>query len=139
MDAEGMLWVAHWDGWRVNRSKPVTGQLLATIRVPVARVSSCAFGGPIFGPALHQEQPGPAKAEHRPNRAPVGCSWPSPACAAYRPLSTRADGNWSRWRSCYVSAMQLPTGVLDNATCSEHPLLETGRVLKFVFCSSLLR
>jgi sugar lactone lactonase YvrE len=46
MDAEGMLWIAHWDGWRVTRWNPLTGQLLQTIQVPVARVTSCAFGGP---------------------------------------------------------------------------------------------
>lgn len=45
LDAEGMIWVAHWNGWRVTRWNPVTGELLATIRVPVARVTSCAFGG----------------------------------------------------------------------------------------------
>jgi sugar lactone lactonase YvrE len=45
LDAEGMIWVAHWEGWRVTRWNPVTGQLLATIHLPVARVTSCAFGG----------------------------------------------------------------------------------------------
>lgn len=46
LDAEGMIWVAHWEGWRVTRWNPVTAELLATIKVPVARVTSCAFGGP---------------------------------------------------------------------------------------------
>jgi sugar lactone lactonase YvrE len=46
IDAEGMLWIAHWDGRRVTRWNPLTGQLLQTIQVPVARVTSCAFGGP---------------------------------------------------------------------------------------------
>lgn len=45
LDAEGMIWVAHWEGWRVTRWNPVTAELLATIKVPVARVTSCAFGG----------------------------------------------------------------------------------------------
>jgi sugar lactone lactonase YvrE len=48
LDAEGMLWVAHWEGGRVTRWNPVTGKLLATIRLPVARVTSCAFGGANF-------------------------------------------------------------------------------------------
>lgn len=46
IDAEGMLWVAMWQGWQVNRYNPLTGEKLASIPVPVARVTSCAFGGP---------------------------------------------------------------------------------------------
>ncbi|NQX70299.1 SMP-30/gluconolactonase/LRE family protein [Paenibacillus alba] len=44
-DAEGMLWIAHWDGWQVSRWDPKTAQKLASIPVPVAKVSSCVFGG----------------------------------------------------------------------------------------------
>lgn len=44
-DAEGMLWVAHWGGYRVTRWNPNTGELLDTIRVPAAQVTACAFGG----------------------------------------------------------------------------------------------
>ena len=46
LDAEGMLWVAMWEGWGVTRWNPRTGVLLQSIRLPVARVTSCAFGGP---------------------------------------------------------------------------------------------
>ena len=46
LDAKGMLWIAHWDGWRVTRWNPLTGQCLQTINVPAAQVTSCAFGGP---------------------------------------------------------------------------------------------
>ena len=46
MDEEGCLWVAHWGGGRVSRWKPSTGQLLRTVSLPVANVTSCAFGGP---------------------------------------------------------------------------------------------
>jgi sugar lactone lactonase YvrE len=46
LDAEGMLWVARWEGWGVTRWNPRTGELLQSIRLPVARVTSCAFGGP---------------------------------------------------------------------------------------------
>ena len=45
IDREGMLWVAHWDGWQVARWDPVTGQKLLSIQLPVARVTSCTFGG----------------------------------------------------------------------------------------------
>ncbi len=44
-DEEGMLWIAQWDGWQVSRWNPSTGQLLEVVRVPVAGVTSCAFGG----------------------------------------------------------------------------------------------
>jgi sugar lactone lactonase YvrE len=45
IDAEGKLWICHWDGWRVNRWDPLSGKLLQTIKLPAARVTSCAFGG----------------------------------------------------------------------------------------------
>lgn len=45
-DEEGMLWIAEWDGYQVCRWDPNTGKLLRRIRLPVAKVTSCAFGGP---------------------------------------------------------------------------------------------
>ncbi len=45
IDAEGMLWIAHWDGWQITRWNPNTGKKLFSIPLPVARVTSCAFGG----------------------------------------------------------------------------------------------
>ena len=46
LDAEGMLWVAMWEGWGVVRYNPATGQELSRVKVPVSRVTSVAFGGP---------------------------------------------------------------------------------------------
>lgn len=46
LDAEGMLWIAMFEGGCVTRWNPATGELLETIRLPVSRVTSCAFGGP---------------------------------------------------------------------------------------------
>lgn len=46
IDTEGMLWIAFWDGWKVARYSPFTGELLHTIALPVAKVTSCVFGGP---------------------------------------------------------------------------------------------
>jgi sugar lactone lactonase YvrE len=46
IDNEGMLWVAHWDGWKITRWNPETGVKLTEIAMPVARVTSCTFGGP---------------------------------------------------------------------------------------------
>ena len=45
VDADGCLWIAFWDGWCVRRYSP-GAELLETIEVPVARPTSCAFGGP---------------------------------------------------------------------------------------------
>jgi sugar lactone lactonase YvrE len=45
IDSEGMLWIAHWDGWQVTRWNPNTGKKLFHIKMPVARVTSCTFGG----------------------------------------------------------------------------------------------
>ena len=44
VDSEGHLWIAFWDGWCVRRFSP-DGECVQTIRVPVARPTSCAFGG----------------------------------------------------------------------------------------------
>lgn len=44
IDNEGMLWMAHWDGWQVTRWNPDSGEKLCCIELPVARVTSCIFG-----------------------------------------------------------------------------------------------
>jgi len=45
VDAEGCLWIAFWDGSAIRRYAP-QGDLLQTIEMPVARPTSCTFGGP---------------------------------------------------------------------------------------------
>jgi sugar lactone lactonase YvrE len=45
IDADGHIWVAVWDGWSIRRYDP-DGRLTRVIDLPVARVTSCTFGGP---------------------------------------------------------------------------------------------
>jgi sugar lactone lactonase YvrE len=45
VDADGGVWVAVWGGYAVLRHDP-GGQLLETLELPAARVTSCVFGGP---------------------------------------------------------------------------------------------
>jgi sugar lactone lactonase YvrE len=45
IDTEGMLWIALWDGWKVARYSPFTGEQLHEIILPVSRATSCVFGG----------------------------------------------------------------------------------------------
>jgi len=45
IDAEGFLWVAMWDGWKVVRFAP-DGRVDREIRLPVSKPTSCMFGGP---------------------------------------------------------------------------------------------
>jgi sugar lactone lactonase YvrE len=45
IDKEGMLWIAHWDGWQITRWNPGAGKKIYSIPLPVARVTSCCFGG----------------------------------------------------------------------------------------------
>jgi D-xylonolactonase len=40
-----MLWVALWEGWGLGRWDPRDGRLLSRVDLPVAKTSSCAFGG----------------------------------------------------------------------------------------------
>lgn len=45
IDADGMLWVAHYGGSCVRRWDPSTGKVLDQIDLPCANITSCAFGG----------------------------------------------------------------------------------------------
>lgn len=45
IDTDGCLWIALWGGGRIVRLSP-DGETLATVPVPVAQPSSCAFAGP---------------------------------------------------------------------------------------------
>ncbi|MFW6253204.1 MAG: SMP-30/gluconolactonase/LRE family protein, partial [bacterium] len=45
IDAEGMLWVACWEGGKVIRVDPEAGTKRAEVKLPASRVTSCAFGG----------------------------------------------------------------------------------------------
>lgn len=44
VDAEDCLWVAFWDGWCLRRFAP-SGEQIGEIAMPVARPTSCTFGG----------------------------------------------------------------------------------------------
>lgn len=45
VDAEGFVWCAIWDGWRLVRFAP-NGTVDRELRTPVQRPTSCTFGGP---------------------------------------------------------------------------------------------
>ena len=45
VDSDGFLWVALWRGWAAHRYSP-EGVLDRVVKLPVARVTSCVFGGP---------------------------------------------------------------------------------------------
>jgi L-arabinonolactonase len=45
IDAEGFIWIAMWDGWKVVRFAP-DGRIDREVRLPVAKPTSCMFGGP---------------------------------------------------------------------------------------------
>ena len=45
IDEEGMLWIAHYNGFGVYRWDPLTGKVLDKVAVPVPQVTSCVFGG----------------------------------------------------------------------------------------------
>jgi sugar lactone lactonase YvrE len=45
IDAEGMIWVALWNGWKVVRFDPSTGAQIGEVKVPASQVTCCTFGG----------------------------------------------------------------------------------------------
>ena len=49
IDTEGMLWIAFFNGGRVRRYDPDSGQLLATVVLPAAQITSCCLGGEDMG------------------------------------------------------------------------------------------
>jgi sugar lactone lactonase YvrE len=44
VDAEGYVWSAHWDGWRITRYRP-DGHVDRVVPMPVPRPTSLTFGG----------------------------------------------------------------------------------------------
>ena len=44
VDADGFVWLAHWDGWRVTRYDPA-GRVARVVQLPVQRPTCPAFGG----------------------------------------------------------------------------------------------
>jgi sugar lactone lactonase YvrE len=49
IDTAGMLWIAHWDGWQVTRWNPENGRKIGKLVLPVAKITSCVFGGENLG------------------------------------------------------------------------------------------
>lgn len=45
IDEKGMLWIAFFNGWKVRRINPDTGDVIMVIEVPAGQVTSCTFGG----------------------------------------------------------------------------------------------
>jgi L-arabinonolactonase len=45
VDADGFIWSAKWDGWRVVCYSP-EGSIVREVKLPVQRPTSCMFGGP---------------------------------------------------------------------------------------------
>ncbi len=45
IDTNGMLWVAHWGGYKISKWDPRTGTKLLEIPIPSEKVTSCVFGG----------------------------------------------------------------------------------------------
>lgn len=66
VDRDGFVWVAFWDGWRVQRFDP-DGRLEREVRFPVSHVTSCAFGGSgletLFVTSSSVDEHGPMSAE----------------------------------------------------------------------------
>lgn len=45
IDAEGLLWIAHWGGGQVVRWDPHSGRAVQRVRVPVSQPTAVAFAG----------------------------------------------------------------------------------------------
>jgi len=75
IDSEGLLWVAHWGGWKVGRYDPQTGRCVQTVRLPAQNVTCCTFAGKdleelyITTATIGIDE----KDEHQPNAGGVFC------------------------------------------------------------------
>ena len=60
VDAEGFVWNAHYDGWRITRYAP-DGRIDRVLRTPVQQVTSVIFGGAdlrtLFVTSARQQRP----------------------------------------------------------------------------------
>jgi sugar lactone lactonase YvrE len=90
VDEQGDVWVALYGGWGINRYSP-EGSLRATVQLPVAQVTSCAFGGPdrdILFVTTGRERLDDAALESQPDAGRVfsitGLGARGPGCAPYR-------------------------------------------------------
>jgi sugar lactone lactonase YvrE len=45
IDDEGMLYIAEWDGYQVSKWDPRSGACIDAVKFPIAKITSCAFGG----------------------------------------------------------------------------------------------
>ena len=45
VDKNGFLWIAEWEGGRVGKWDPNSGNLIDFVEMPCKRVTSCTFGG----------------------------------------------------------------------------------------------
>jgi sugar lactone lactonase YvrE len=80
IDGEGMLWVAHWGGWGVNRWDPGTGRRLDSVKVSTECVTSCAFGGDDLKTLFITTAGGGSAGEGNPDQPTAGhlFAWESP-------------------------------------------------------------
>jgi sugar lactone lactonase YvrE len=90
VDDEGDIWVALYGGWAVHRYRP-DGQLRATVDIPAAQATSCAFGGGerrILFVTTGRERLEQAELERQPDAGRVfsvtGLDARGLACAPYR-------------------------------------------------------
>jgi sugar lactone lactonase YvrE len=90
VDELGDIWVGMYGGWAVNRYGP-DGSLRATVHIPVAQATSCAFGGRDRGTLFvttGRERLGEAELERQPDAGRVfsvsGLDARAPGCAPYR-------------------------------------------------------
>lgn len=45
IDEDGMLWVAMYNGWKVAKFNPCSGEYLTHVDLPIAKVTSCCWAG----------------------------------------------------------------------------------------------
>jgi sugar lactone lactonase YvrE len=93
VDEQGDVWVGLYGGWAVNRYGP-NGSLRAIVELPVAQVTSCAFGGNDRGTLFvttGRERLDEAALERQPDAGRVfsvtGLDARGPAVAPYRGLT----------------------------------------------------
>jgi sugar lactone lactonase YvrE len=97
VDEQGDIWVGIYGGWAVNRYGP-DGSPRADVPMPVAQVTSCAFGGHDRGTLFvttGRERLDEAALERQPDAGRVfsvsGLGARGPGCARYRGRVPTAD------------------------------------------------
>ena len=113
VDADGFVWIAHWDGWRVTRYDPA-GRVARVVNLPVQRPTCPAFGGANLDVLYVTSASINLSAEERARQpGPAACSRSTRACAESPSVASGAERPRRSAALAWIVSVQSPAPTLD--------------------------